>query len=187
MPNPPEKVPTALLERSGWRNLSVYWLLLSLVVWWILAEPRPGAWIAAFVAMAVGAGIHQALGGGRLSQLRFRGLLTFIPYFAAHSFRGGLDVSRRAIDPALPLDPGFFHHSLSLPPGPPRVFYQNVVSLLPGTLSARLEGDDLTVHLLADRASAERRLQDLEERVARIFEAGPTSSVAGRSRRPPGE
>ncbi|TVP74672.1 MAG: cation transporter, partial [Gemmatimonadales bacterium] len=58
---------------------------------------------------------------------------------------------------------------LRLPPGPARTLFTNITSLMPGTFSARLEGDDLSVHLLADTGNTERLLRELERRVGVAF------------------
>jgi multicomponent Na+:H+ antiporter subunit E len=152
------------------RRSSLLWvILLLLLVWWILADPRPGAWMVGFVAALLGAGLHAALGGGRRSGLQGRALLAFLPYFAWQSLKGGWDVSRRALSPSLPLDPDLLTLPLELPPGLPRVFLTNTLSLLPGTFGAELRGDELIVHLLVAGPEAEARIRELEGRIARVF------------------
>lgn len=152
---------------------SPIWLLLFFLVWWVLAEPRPGVWLAAAVAVAAGGVLHGVLGGGDPARHRVRpmGLLHFVPYFLWQSVKGGADVTRRALAPSLPLDPDLLEYRISLPPGAPRVFFTGALSLLPGTFSARVAEDRLTVHLLTAEG-AEARIRELEERVARLF-AGP--------------
>lgn len=146
------------------------WLVLLFVVWWALAEPRGGWWWAAMVAISVGVGLRLLLPPPR-SDVRLRPLafLAFVPYFAWQSIQGGWDVSRRALSPSLPLDPRMVPFALSLPPGPPRVFLTNALSLLPGTFGADLREDELVVHLLTGGPAAEARVRDLEARVGRIF------------------
>lgn len=152
------------------RRSTLVWLLLLFVVWWALAEPRGGWWWAAMVAMGVGFGLRLLLppprGDARLRPLAF---LAFVPYFAWQSVQGGWDVSRRALSPSLPLDPRMVPFELSLPPGPPRVFLTNALSLLPGTFGADLRDDELVVHLLTGGPAAEARVRDLEARVGRVF------------------
>ncbi|MDZ4349290.1 MAG: Na+/H+ antiporter subunit E [Xanthomonadaceae bacterium] len=96
-------------------------------------------------------------------------LFEFALYFARASFLGGLDVAARALHPALPVAPCLRDIPLRLPPGLPRTLFVGVVSLLPGTLSARLDvaREVLTVHALTP-ASLDG-LDDLERRVARLF------------------
>jgi multicomponent Na+:H+ antiporter subunit E len=103
-------------------------------------------------------------------------LLAFVPHFLALAFRSGLDVARRAMSPQRPLAPRLLAYRLALGPGPARIFFVNAISLLPGTLSARLSGSDLTVHVLARDATGEEELRDLEVRVRSLFRRTETGA-----------
>lgn len=98
------------------------------------------------------------------------GAVRFLPYFAWQSIRGGVDVALRAVRPALPIDPLMVRHALSLDDGSARVFITNVVTLLPGTLSAELEEHELVVHVLNADSWRPATLTDLENRVAMLFD-----------------
>lgn len=54
--------------------------------------------------------------------------------FLRQSVLAGADVARRALDPKLPLDPGFIRYSTGLPPGTARNAFTALMSLLPGTV-----------------------------------------------------
>lgn len=153
------------------KTSGLLWLVAALVgVWWILAAPLGESWGAGLLAVAVGVGISRALRGKPgTGRLRPRALLGFAPWFVGEAVRGGVDVSRRALSPSMPLAPGTAKLEVRLPEGPARVFFVNSISLLPGTFSAALDGAELTVHLLTVRAGAEDRLRSLEERVADLF------------------
>ena len=69
----------------------------------------------------------------------------------------------------LPISPGLFDYRWRLPPGLPRVFMANTVSLLPGTLSAELGKEYLRVHVLDQSGDFIPELSIVEERVARLF------------------
>lgn len=98
-------------------------------------------------------------------------LLRFVPFFLIHSLMGGVDVAWRAIHPRMPIAPHLVEYPIRLPPGLPRVFMANTVSLLPGTLSANLSSSYLEVHVLTDRKDAMSELRKLERRVAALFGA----------------
>ncbi|MGB5259153.1 MAG: Na+/H+ antiporter subunit E [Gammaproteobacteria bacterium] len=95
-------------------------------------------------------------------------IVHFVPFFLWRSLYGGVDVARRALQPLLPISPGLFDHRWRLPPGLPRVFMANTVSLLPGTLSAELEDDRLRVHVLDHTVAFASELTLIEARVARL-------------------
>ncbi len=97
------------------------------------------------------------------------GTLRFVPFFLGQSLSGGLDVALRAMRPGLPLEPELLEYRLSIENHPARVFMVAVISLLPGTLGARLEGDRLSVHSLVGIDSARKGTEHLERRVSDLF------------------
>ena len=69
-------------------------------------------------------------------------------YFT-QSVGAGIDVARRALDPQLPLRPGFARYHIRLPRGVRRNAFCTMTSLLPGTLPCGTEANgDLTIHCL---------------------------------------
>jgi multicomponent Na+:H+ antiporter subunit E len=69
--------------------------------------------------------------------------------FLKQSVSAGIDVARRALDPQLPLQPGFARYHSQLPRGVRRNAFCTMTSLLPGTLPCGTEANgDLTIHCL---------------------------------------
>jgi multicomponent Na+:H+ antiporter subunit E len=69
--------------------------------------------------------------------------------FPLQSIVAGFDVARRALDPRLPLRPGFVLFRSRLPSGPPRNAFCTITGLLPGTLPSGSDQDgNLIVHCL---------------------------------------
>ncbi len=153
---------------SGWRQ----WVralalgMLLTVLWWALT----GGVGWAFGAPAVLAGVltAQALGPGTGERSwRPWGLARFGLFFLKASLVGGLDVAGRALHPRLPLDLCWIDYSLRLPPGPARLLFVASVSLLPGTLSAELNDNQVIIHSLS--GDDRRGLERLERRVAALY------------------
>ena len=142
-------------------------LVLFTLIWWILTDGAmdslpvglPVVLIATLVSVMLMPPLSWSL----------RGMVVFIPYFFWHSIRGGVDVARRAFHPQLPITPGLFEYRFRLPPGLPRVFMANTVSLLPGTLSVELDEEILLVHVLDETVAINEELNMLENRLADIF------------------
>lgn len=99
-------------------------------------------------------------------------LLRFLPLFLLRSLLAAFDVARRTFALRLPIAPAEITYDMSLPAGAPRVVFMNTVSLLPGTLSAALENDRLTVHVLDRAMDHAAELARLERTIARIFPGG---------------
>src|SRR5262249_51500150 len=55
-------------------------------------------------------------------------------HFFRQSIVAGTDVAWRALDPKLPLRPGFVLYPVGLPPGSARNMFTTLISLLPGTV-----------------------------------------------------
>lgn len=136
-------------------------------VWWILVEGNRASWYIGAPAVLLSATASAAL----LSPVSFRWyeLVRFVPYFLIRSLLGGVDVAWRALHPGMPIDPHLVKYPIKLPPGLPRAFLANSVSLLPGTLTARIGSKSLDVHVLSRRKGIMSELERLEQRVGALF------------------
>ena len=148
--------------RSGWLRAVLFALM-----WWVLTDGAMDSWLV---------GVPVVLFSTLLSVVllppfswSLTGIARFLPYFLWRSLYGGVDVARRALDPRLPISPGMYDHRWRLPPGLPRVFMANTVSLLPGTLSAELDEEHLRVHILDQTGVFTSELAMIEVRVAGLF------------------
>lgn len=141
------------------------------ILWWVLVEGRHDAlWMAVPVVLA-GAYVSVLLRADR-ARLRAGALLRFTVFFLRESLRGGVDVALRAVRPQPRLRPALVAIRLRLPPGPARVLLADLMSLLPGTLSAALEDDRLIMHVLDERMPLEPSLRTAEAHVAGVFGIG---------------
>jgi multicomponent Na+:H+ antiporter subunit E len=68
--------------------------------------------------------------------------------FLCQSVVAGVDVARRALDPRLPLQPGFVLYPIRFPPGSARNAFTALTSLLPGTVPAGEQSRQLIYHCL---------------------------------------
>src|SRR5205823_8403096 len=108
-------------------------------LWFVLAGPDPAALpVGLFTAVLATWASLRLLppGGGRP---RF-GFLTMLGIGSAwHSVVAGIDVARRALDPRLPLRPGFVVYPIRLRPSLAQSAFLTLSSLLPGTLPTGLD------------------------------------------------
>jgi multicomponent Na+:H+ antiporter subunit E len=158
-------------------------------VWVVLVGPDPASWTIGgpFVVAATLASLRLSEPRDRkLSLIRLAG---FVPYFLRESLRGGLDVAARVLVPRLRVQPGNQEYSVRLKSPEARLIFIDSISLLPGTLSADLRGDRLTVHALDVRTDVEGDLIALERRIAAVFgeslEPSPNTAKAHTSPAPP--
>jgi multicomponent Na+:H+ antiporter subunit E len=125
---------------ARWAGFFCLWLVISRLE---LADLLVGAVTAAAAAwtslhlMPPGTGRVQPAALARLG-LRF----------LRQSAIAGADVARRALDPRLPLRPGFVRVPLRVAPGVVRNAFCAFASLMPGTLPAGVDNGALHVHCL---------------------------------------
>ena len=120
-----------------------------LVFWVIIAGTEPvDLLFGAPAALIVTWASLQLLPPGT-RRLRVVALARLVPRFLYQSIGAGVDVAWRALDPRLPLQPGFVTYRPRLPPGAALSAFCTVTSLLPGTLpSGTDESGRLMIHCL---------------------------------------
>ena len=144
-------------------------LLVYACLWALLAEARVDSWIVGLPVVVLAAAAAVRLAGGRRWRWSPAGLLRFAGYFAFSSLLAGMDVAWRALQPRLPIRPQLIPYHPRLPAGAARIFFSNVINLLPGTLSADERDEVLWVHVIDDRQPVHKRLAMLEQKVAALF------------------
>jgi multicomponent Na+:H+ antiporter subunit E len=140
-------------------------------LWWALSGGDAASWVVGAPAVAIAAVAADRMSPRGHWRVSPSGAALFVPFFLWRTLLGSVDVAWRALHPALPIAPALIAYPLRLPAGgPSRVFFAQVVNLLPGTLSAELGERDMTVHLLAgDSPDAVDGLRRLESRTAALF------------------
>jgi multicomponent Na+:H+ antiporter subunit E len=152
------------------RAFSIAWrLVLFTAIWVVVAGTDPSSAIIGAPAVLAATWSSWRLGGRPGNRFSPWGALRFVPYFVNESIRGGLDVAARVLGPRVRVDPGFYDYRLSLSGQGAQVFFVDLVSLLPGTLSADLRGGVVTIHALDHGADIAGDLSQLERRVGALF------------------
>ena len=147
--------------------------LVFALIWWALAEGRADSWGVGGISVALAVTASLALSPAGRMRLSPRELLGFIGFFLIQSVRGGVQVAARALRPRMDLAPALLDLHVGLPEGIGRVLLVNVLNLLPGTLSVRVEGDRLRLHVLDARLPTAEEVRDVEVRIARLLGHAP--------------
>ena len=137
-------------------------------LWWVLAGGRADGWGVGGVSVILALAASLVLlppAKGRFSPL---GLAAFVRFFLIQSVKGGIQVAAMALRPRLDLAPAMLDLPLALPPGLARILLANTLTLLPGTLSVRIEGDRLRLHVLDRRLPIMEELRAAEAAITRI-------------------
>ncbi len=163
-----EGVGAANIRSGNRRHFWEQFFILGFI-WWLLNHGDLKSWFVGGPMAMLGALAGMRLSNPHRIRMQPLGLLRFIPFFLLVSLKGGVDVAWRSLHPRLPIYPVLIRYRLRLPEGTPKVFMVDVVSLLPGTLSADVDGATLTLHMLIGSDKALLGVTELERRVSRLF------------------
>ena len=139
------------------------------VLWIMLTGGNPADLVAgAVAALAVTWASLRLLPPGT-RRVQPIALARLVVCFLHQSVVAGVDVARRALDPQLPLHPGFVVYSVGLPRGPARNMFTTLMSLLPGAVpTGSDEKGGLLIHCLDAEQPVVAQLAAEEEAFARV-------------------
>lgn len=163
-----QRTPT---PTAGQRALWAAQCAVILAVIWLALTGLDALTLGAMTAV-IGGIFGAWVAPGRPHTWRPLRLFRFTRYFLWTSLAGGLDVAWRALQPRMAIHPTWLRYRLSLPPGQPRTLMVSMLSLMPGTLSAELQDDDmLLVHALdgSDEQATRNSVGKLEQELAWFF------------------
>ena len=143
-------------------------ILLFVLLWWAVSDGN-GSWAFGIPVILLATVASYWLQPARGAWLRPLALLRLCGFFLYQSVRAGIDVALRALGPGLRLAPGMIEYQLRLPEGIARVLLLDTLSLLPGTLSAELNGDRLCLHVLDTGLPNEAEVRKVESYIAGAF------------------
>ncbi len=105
-------------------------------------------------------------------RMRLARLPWFVLRFLWQSVVAGWDVARRALDPRLPIRPGFVTYPVGLPPGPARNVFTTITGLVPGTVPAGDDGPAIVYHCLDVAEPVAAQLAGEEAALSRVLPPG---------------
>jgi multicomponent Na+:H+ antiporter subunit E len=122
--------------------------ILFLCLWLVLAGANPGDIPAAAAAIAAATWTSLHLLEPSSSRRSLAAIARLALLFLYHSVVAGIDVAGRALNPRLPLHPGFVAYPTRLPRGVRQNVFTTLTSLLPGTVPAGEENGQIVYHCL---------------------------------------
>ena len=143
--------------------LALFVLLMGL---WLLSS---GHYTAILIAFGLASSAGVVLLCSRMGIVDDEGVpvhlvgraLRYIPWITYQVFKANVDVARRILHPRMPISPRVIRVKAGQKSDIGRVIYANSITLTPGTVSIRVEGDEIEVDLkYGDRG--EKVIQDLQ-------------------------
>lgn len=141
--------------------LFILWLLLSghieaLLLSLGIASCLFAAWLANSLSLLN----HDS------AALRFNfSIPKFLPWFFIELIKSNLDVSRRILDPKLPIEPTFSTVPISQHSDIAKAVYANCITLTPGTYSININNDTIEVHCLTKQSAADMQKGEMSKRI----------------------
>jgi multicomponent Na+:H+ antiporter subunit E len=164
MNGPPGTEPAGVTAMRWWSSAASRTAWFS-CLWLVLAGADAADIPAAATAVFAATWTSMRLLEPDVSRRSLRALVQLVLLFFYHSIVAGADVARRALDPRLPLNPGFVAYPTRLPRGMRRNVFATLTSLLPGTVpTGEVEGQllyhclDIEQPILAELAAEEAAL-----------------------------
>jgi len=143
------------------------------ILWMVLTGGNPADLVAGAVAAMAATWASLRLLPPGTSSVRPAALARLALRFLHQSVVAGVDVARRALDPRLPLHPGFVVYPVGLPRGPARNMFTTLMSLLPGTVpTGSDEKGGLLIHCLDVEQPVAAQLAAEEGLFARVIGEG---------------
>jgi len=136
-----------------WRTVGCDIMLIRTVeffaFWLVLLGLNTRGLIVGVLAAVITASVSLRLLPIGQWSFRPKAVTRLVLHFLRQSIGAGIDVAWRALDPRLPLRPGFVIYRSHLPPGLTRSAFCAMTSLLPGTLPCGSEDTGgLVIHCL---------------------------------------
>ncbi|MFT5420614.1 MAG: multicomponent Na+:H+ antiporter subunit E [Candidatus Endobugula sp.] len=174
---------TTQTHKLGLRFIaSVKPLLFFAGLWWLLTKGEVSSWVIGIIVVPFSAWLsitlfkdtrlgqhYSAHSVNNTQHIRMLRLFHFVPFFLLQSILGGWQTAMLALRPSMPIHPGFFRYNLRLKGPSARLFFIHLVSLLPGTVSAKLEDGQLLIHALEISPQNSHDINRCEQQVAKLF------------------
>jgi multicomponent Na+:H+ antiporter subunit E len=133
---------------GGWWSSAASRAAWFSCLWLVLSGAHVGDIPAAVAAVAAATWTSLCLLEPNASRRSPRAIVQLVLLFLYHSVVAGADVAKRALDPRLPLNPGFVAYPTRLPRGMRRNVFTTLTSLLPGTVPTGEHEEQLFYHCL---------------------------------------
>lgn len=101
----------------------------------------------------------------------------FLGWMAGRIFVASLQLARLTLTPRMPLDPCTLRFRTELRSPLARTTLANAISLVPGTLTVDIRGNELEVHALAPSQADDLVSGELQNRIARVFLDQPQPGI----------
>ena len=160
-------------------NIRAIVLFLVLLAFWLLLSARfdpvflgMGVGSAALVAWLthplVGKILGPELGPAKLARRGWY-YVVYLVWLVGRIVPAGVQVAYHVLHPRLPIEPGVLRFRTRLHSPVARTMLANSITLVPGTMTIEVDGDEFVVHAFIPSAADDLASAKLQNRIADIF------------------
>jgi multicomponent Na+:H+ antiporter subunit E len=152
-----------------------FWIRVTLfsVFWLLLTGWQPNSWGvgAVFIFMASSLSLTLTTKQRQTEQwlINPTKYIAFLYYFFVQSIRGGWDIAKLALIPKSKLSPGVIIYHTDLETKSQIFTFMQVLSLLPGTVSAKHWGGVVSIHVLNLNSFNKSELDDCQLQISELL------------------
>jgi multicomponent Na+:H+ antiporter subunit E len=162
--------------RTSWFTVSIDFSIrvtLFSIFWLLLTGWQPNSWGVGVVFITMASSLSLFLTGKQRQSEEWlinpTKSIPFLFYFFAQSLRGGWDIAKLALIPNSKLSPGVIIYQTDLVTESQIFTLMQVLSLLPGTVSANRTGGEITIHVLNLNSFNRTEIDDCQRRVIQLL------------------
>jgi multicomponent Na+:H+ antiporter subunit E len=161
---------------TSWLRLGLdFWIRVALfsVSWLILTGWQPNSWAVGAVSIIMASILSLQLTvtqeQAKPWQINPKKLISCLYYFFVQSLRGGWDIAKLALMPKSKLSPGEITYHTTLVTESHILTLMHLLSLLPGTVSAKRCGCEITIHVLNLNSFNSTEIDDCQMLISELF------------------
>lgn len=151
-----------------------FWIRIALfsIFWMLLTGWQPSSWGVGGIFIIVASFLSLSLTDKQQTEkwlIKPTKSISFLYYFFVQSLRGGWDIAKLALMPQSQLSPGVIIYRTDLVTESQIFTLMQVLSLLPGTVSAHRQGCEITIHVLNLNSFDRTEIDDCQLRVSALL------------------
>jgi multicomponent Na+:H+ antiporter subunit E len=162
--------------RTSWFTArSAFWIRVALfsVFWLLLTGWQPSSWGVGgvFILMASSLSLYLTAKQQQTEQWLIHPTksIAFLYYFFVQSVRGGWDIAKLALIPKSSLSPGMITYHTDLETRSQMFTFMQVLSLLPGTVSSKHSGCEISIHVIDLNSFDKTELDQCQRQVIELL------------------
>ncbi len=154
-----------------------FWLAVTLsAAWWLWSgKPVPFIVILGILSVALTIWMSHRMGidddEGAPAQLGIRPFTTYLPWLAKEIWDSNIEVTKTILSKDMELKRNMIEVGAHQKTELGRVILANSITLTPGTVSVKLEGDRILVHALSFEGAEEDLSGEMDRRVSQLEES----------------